>query len=254
MKTHSRVKIPFMDTSGTTLELRSYNTKVQQHHHDHHQLVLPITGVLAMDVAGAEGDVCSQRAAVIAARQEHHFTSTGDNCFVVADITQRLFPTFHHIPAFIELDTAFTHYITFLKAQLEQQKSSLHSKRQMALLLLRLLSERYSDYLTADKRVATAKAYLDQHFSQPVSLSELAVIAHLSSRQLSELFRRELGCTPQQYLTDKRMQRASCLLETSRLSVQQIADQVGYNNLAAFSDRFRKHFGHSPKHFRQLSK
>ncbi len=35
--------------------------------------------------------------------------------------------------------------------------------------------------------------------------------------------------------------------------VQQVAEQVGYASLAAFSDRFRRHFGHSPRHFRRNS-
>jgi AraC-like DNA-binding protein len=50
------------------------------------------------------------------------------------------------------------------------------------------------------------------------------------------------------------MQRAWQLLKVGELNVQQVADRVGYSNLAAFSDRFRKHFGQSPRYFRPIAK
>ncbi|HAC30656.1 MAG TPA: AraC family transcriptional regulator, partial [Marinobacter hydrocarbonoclasticus] len=40
----------------------------------------------------------------------------------------------------------------------------------------------------------------------------------------------------------------------SGLSVQRVADAVGYSSLSAFSDRFRAHFGKAPSHFRRISK
>lgn len=57
--------------------------------------------------------------------------------------------------------------------------------------------------------------------------------------------------TPQQYLIERRMQRAWQLLSETDLQVQQVAERVGYSNLAAFSDRFRRHFGRSPRQFRR---
>ncbi len=75
-------------------------------------------------------------------------------------------------------------------------------------------------------------------------------MAHLSTRQLTALFRESLAMTPQQYLLERRMQQAWALLESGELSIQRIAERVGYTNLAAFSDRFRRHFGKSPHYFR----
>jgi transcriptional regulator GlxA family with amidase domain len=124
----------------------------------------------------------------------------------------------------------------------------------MLLLLIQLLQERFGDSLRLDRRVEVARAYLDRYFQQKISLAQLASIASLSPRQLGELFRGQLGMTPQQYLTEKRMQHAWQLLEAGHLSVQRVAERVGYTSLAAFSDRFRKHFGYSPRHYRQIDK
>jgi AraC-like DNA-binding protein len=63
-----------------------------------------------------------------------------------------------------------------------------------------------------------------------------------------------MGMTPHQYLIEKRMQAAWRLLEAGELNVQQVAERTGYSSLSAFSDRFHKHFGHSPRRIRQITK
>lgn len=243
-----------MEHSNLTLELRSYSSETHTHHHDHHQLVLPVAGELTMNVGNQEGAVSSQQIAVVAAGQKHGFAASEQNCFVVADIPAALAPELERLPAFIMLDTALAHYVIFLHQQLKRSTARQSSERQMLLLLIQLLHERFGDVMRLDRRIEAARAYLDQYFHQTVSLAQLSVIANLSSRQLSELFHRQLGMTPQQYLTEKRMQQAWQLLEVGELSVQQVADRVGYGSLAGFSHRFRKHFDRPPSYFRKIDK
>jgi len=50
------------------------------------------------------------------------------------------------------------------------------------------------------------------------------------------------------------MRRASQLLETTQLSVQLIAEQVGYTQLSSFSNRYRKKYGFSPQQYRRNTK
>ncbi len=245
---------PTMDYSNLTLELRSYSSENQSHHHDYHQLVFPVAGELSLSVGDQEEDVSSQQVALIAAGQEHGFAAPNQNCFVVANVPAALAPELGRLPAFISLDVALAHYVTFLHQQLLEGSVGRSSERQMLLLLIQLLQERFGDTLQLDRRVDAARTYLDQHFSQAISLTQLSTIANLSSRQLSELFRRQMGMTPQQYLTEKRMQQACQLLEDGSLNIQQVADRVGYANLASFSDRFHKHLGQPPSYFRKIGK
>ncbi|WP_260294733.1 AraC family transcriptional regulator [Sedimenticola hydrogenitrophicus] len=243
-----------MAHANLTLDLRSYSSETHAHQHDYHQLVLPVTGRLSMRVGGQEGAVSAQRIAVIAAGREHGFAATDLNCFVVADVPEALAPELARLPAFIPLDKTLSQYVAFLHLKLQQGPGNRTSERQMLLLLIQLLQERYGDALRLDRRIEAARAYLDQYSDRPTSLTRLAAVANLSTRQLSELFRRQLGMTPQQYLLEKRMQRAWQLLEADELDIQQIAERVGYGSLSAFSDRFRKHFGHSPRYFRRIGK
>ncbi|RTE67171.1 AraC family transcriptional regulator [Amphritea opalescens] len=240
-------------TDHLTLDLRSYSAETNRHQHDYHQLVLPVAGLLEMTVGQRSGRVSSQHAAVIPAGEAHGFAGSADNCFVVADIPDALAPELERLPAFIQLSPALMQYVCFLHQQLQQQHSS-SSQRQMLLLLIQLLHEQQDEPRHLDRRITTARGYLEQHFCERVSRQQLAAIANLSTRQLSELFRQQLGMTPQQYQIEKRMQYAWQLLEQQHLSVQQVADACGYSSLAAFSDRFRKHFDISPSYFRHSGK
>ncbi len=243
-----------MEHLNLSLSLRSYSSEIQAHQHHYHQLVLPVSGRLDMSVGPRQGQAASGHIAVIAAGQSHGFAAADQNCFVVADVPTALAPELERLPAFIAIDAALAQYVNFLYRQLAQGGSRPGSERQMLLLLIQLLRERFGEAVQLDSRVEAASVYLDHNFHQSVSLAQLAAVAHLSARQLSDLFRRQLGMTPQQYLTEKRMQQAWQLLEIGALSVQQVADNVGYRSLSAFSDRFRKHFGHSPRYFRQIDK
>jgi AraC-like DNA-binding protein len=242
-----------MAHSNLTLDLRSYSGEARVHHHDFHQLVLPVEGALSMDIEGLEGDVSKAGIALISAGRDHQFSGSDQNCFVVADVPAALAPELEQLPAFINLDQALAQYVTFLYRQLIQQRENPSSERQMLLLLIELLKERFGYAVQLDKRIEAVRTYLDENYPQQISQSQLATIANLSVRQLNEIFRRDLGMTPQQYLVEKRMQQAWQLLTQGRLQVQQIAEQVGYTSLAAFSDRFRRHFGHSPRHFRRIN-
>lgn len=240
-----------MTNDYPTLELRSYGSEMLAHRHDYHQLVLPVMGELSMSVGGHGGEVSLRQAAVVAAGRDHECTAPQRNCFIVANVPQALAPQLERLPAFVPVDSALAHYIAFLHHTLIQDGGNVRRERQMLLLLLQLLQERFGEPVNVDRRIRAARAYLDQHFDQPVSLVELAAAAHVSARQLGELFRRQLGMTPHQYLIEKRMQVAWQLLETGQLSVRQVAEQTGYGSLSAFSDRFHKHFGHAPRHIRR---
>ncbi len=237
-------------TTELTLELRSYDRETAAHRHDFHQLVLPVSGVMEMMIDGRAGCVDEGALAVVSAGADHAFASDAGNCFVVADIPGSLAPELARLPAFIPLDTSLARYVAFLHAQLREGGSPA-SERQMLLLLLQLLQERFDHRLRLDRRIEAVRSHIDRHFDQPVTLEQLSALAHLGQRQLNDLFRRELGMTPQQYLIEMRMQHAWQLLSESDLQVQQVAERVGYSNLAAFSDRFRRHFGRSPRQFRR---
>ncbi|WP_286238744.1 AraC family transcriptional regulator [Neptuniibacter halophilus] len=232
-----------------TLDLRSYNQESHSHEHSYHQLVLPLRGTLDISVDGQGAQLGGQTAAVISAGSVHGFLAESENRFLVADIPSALAPQLESLPAFIQLDEALSCYVAFLHQQVQSAQVNSTTQRQMLLLLIQLLEEKFGHRLKLDRRIEAAVSYLQQNYRHQIPLQALARVASLSPRQLSERFRRQFGMTPQQYQIELRMQQAWQLLEQGTLSIQQIAADVGYSNLAAFSDRFRRHFGKSPRYF-----
>ena len=92
--------------------------------------------------------------------------------------------------------------------------------------------------------------YVDQHLMEDLSLQELAVRYHLNYTYCSELFRSTTGLTFTKYLTGHRMERAAALIESTTLSMTEIASQTGYGNYNHFSATFKNHFGQTPGSYR----
>ncbi len=91
---------------------------------------------------------------------------------------------------------------------------------------------------------------LDQSFDQPFSLALLAQRYHVSPGCLSSHFRRAVGLSPMQYVTQSRMSHAQLLLLGSELSVSAVARKCGYADESNFVRRFRQQFGMTPLQYR----
>ncbi|MBR1709197.1 MAG: helix-turn-helix transcriptional regulator, partial [Clostridia bacterium] len=92
---------------------------------------------------------------------------------------------------------------------------------------------------------------LDDSFGEPFSLQDLAKKYHVSPGCLSSHFRRTVGISPMQYVTQSRMQRARLLLLNSELSINAIASQCGYPDVSNFVRRFHLQFQQTPLQYRQ---
>ena len=236
------------------MDLRSYCSEGRQHSHDHHQLVLPLEGQLLLSVENEDGEVDGEHAGVIISGHTHRFFAPASNQFLVVDLPEAYFPSLSRLPAFPRLSGVLSRYIQFLHSDITSSTSSSGARSQMLLLLVQLLLENHGERFDLDRRIVAAKQYLESNYHRRISTKELAAIAHLSIRQLNELFRSQLDTSPYAYLTSLRMQESKRLLEHSDLSIQRVADLVGYTSLSAFSDRFSRYFGKPPRFFRRNPK
>ncbi len=88
-----------------------------------------------------------------------------------------------------------------------------------------------------------------------LSLAEFAQSVNLSVWRLCHIFKSDVGMPPMRYLRGLRMERAKDLLESSFLSVKEIAYRVGLNDESHFVRDFKSTYGSSPAlyrlHFRQ---
>lgn len=110
--------------------------------------------------------------------------------------------------------------------------------------------------ITTDKPACVLRAicYIEEKFSEKISLNMIAKEANLSKYHFSRLFSRHTGMTPLKFTTFMRMQRAKELLEREDLTVSIIAMQVGFNDLGTFIRQYKKHNGMTPTDYKNSLK
>lgn len=104
-----------------------------------------------------------------------------------------------------------------------------------------------------DWRVQKVVQHLLEDLCQPHYLDDLATVTNLCPKQLTRLFQQQTGLTPLQYLKRLRLKEAKDLLTDLTLSIQEVLQQVGYENASQFSADFKHAFGRTPRQYRQLA-
>lgn len=98
--------------------------------------------------------------------------------------------------------------------------------------------------------VERTRRYLDQHFAESNSIQMLAEVVGVGRTTLYEQFHRATDISPQQYLTNLRLQAAQKALRETDLAVQDIAEACGFSNRNYFFQLFRKRTGTTPGEYR----
>ncbi len=101
-----------------------------------------------------------------------------------------------------------------------------------------------------DKRVEKIIEMMREDVRGELSLGEFAQSVNLSVWRLCHIFKSDVGMPPIRYLRLLRMERAKDLLESSFLSVKEIAYQVGLNDESHFVRDFKSTYGFSPALYR----
>ncbi len=101
-----------------------------------------------------------------------------------------------------------------------------------------------------EPRIRKVLTLVERNLHQKLSVSMMAQAANLSPSRLHRLFKSEIGMTPMIYLRNCRMKKARSLLETTFLSVKEVARGVGVNDDSHFVRDFEKAFGVTPARYR----
>lgn len=118
----------------------------------------------------------------------------------------------------------------------------------------KILNDQKMDKRLYSEHVQRAIAYTKQHFTEIKNMSEVADVVGLNSAYFSKLFRDETGSTFTNYLTKLRMQEAARLIQKTSMRINEIAERMGYANLAYFSTVFRKYYEINPFEYRKNTK
>ena len=103
------------------------------------------------------------------------------------------------------------------------------------------------------KCVNKAVRMISESYPEKIRIADIADQVGINRSYLSNLFRQEMGVSPQEFLISFRLEKAAALLKDSHDSIGNIAAAVGYTDPLAFSKAFKQKYGVSPKTFRKQS-
>lgn len=103
----------------------------------------------------------------------------------------------------------------------------------------------------ADSSFHELLVYVKTHFTDRLLLKDLAEQFSLTPNYCSSLFTKTTGMAFSQYLTRLRMEKASQLLENKDLTIREIAQLTGYDDLIYFSKVFKKYYSLTPSQYRE---
>lgn len=104
----------------------------------------------------------------------------------------------------------------------------------------------YKDY----ERMYRIVDYVEDHFREPLRLSDIAHMEYLSSAYLSRYLKKTLGLSFSQFLSLIRCEEAARLLSSSKKTVDQIASEVGFSNRKHLATQFKKWYQQTPSGYR----
>ncbi len=152
----------------------------------------------------------------------------------------RLFSLFEDVLEDLEHGATLTH-LTY----------AAHSLAHLMGILLRQRNEFWEGESDVRERVLKSVEFMKQHLREPLGVSRLAALVNLSRSHYTTVFKRATGYAPLLYLNHLRMQRAVQLLNSTKLSIKAISDELGFSDQFYFSRAFSKLHGHSPSEHRR---
>lgn len=108
--------------------------------------------------------------------------------------------------------------------------------------------ERRSSAITP---IVPAIQYINEHFSENISMEELQEECHLSATHFRRVFGAVMGCTPLEYIQNLRVNRACDMLLSSDISILDASLAVGFDSISSFNRHFAKILGVPPSVWRR---
>lgn len=102
-----------------------------------------------------------------------------------------------------------------------------------------------------DRRIQLIVMLLESNTHKQVAIEELARLVNLSPGRLAHLFKSEMELSMQRYLTQLRLAKAKHQLESSFLSIKEIAAAVGFSSVTRFVVCFKNFAGATPTQYRK---
>ncbi len=114
-----------------------------------------------------------------------------------------------------------------------------------------LALERISNLKSPDNDIRLALDFIEKNYTNQITIDDMIRDIPISKYHFIRLFRRIIGITPYQYLTNYRINMSKTLLRSTNKTVSEIAEMCGFLDTSNFITHFKKHTGQRPLGYRR---
>ncbi len=223
-----------------------------RHSHPYHELIYYVEGKGNVDVSGVNVSFSLYDTVVYPAYHEHQDKRTPER-------RREIICIWIDIPELIIEEPIRLHerdsilYNGFQMVYREgkrEKRDELLLEYAMKLLLLSVLREN-EEAMGGGQMLDCVLEYIKNHYTEKITLDELADLEHISKSYLSRKFKQRTGLSVISYINQVRIERSKQFLMASGLGVNEIAYQVGFDSPKYFHRVFQELVGESPAAFRR---
>lgn len=257
------------------------NFSAESHWHDEVELLICHSGQMDYNINGTILSLTPGTGVFVNSRQLHYgFSNEHQECYFTCIIfspkilassslleNTYITPLLQH-PGypylFFQEDTSWGQELFSSILEIAQLHGSPHAILKTQKLLYQIwiaLFEQLPDSNTAnvsiDNHLPEVKAMMElihTHYQEDLTLDQIAAAGHVCKSKCCKLFRHYLYRAPIAYLTLYRLQKSAILLQTTDLSITEIAYAVGFHGASYYAETFRKWMGCNPREFRLTNK
>ena len=130
----------------------------------------------------------------------------------------------------------------------------LETKGILSQLVSRFFKYATPKYEVQDERIKMALNFIRKQIDEPIKISQLSEICSLSDDHFIRLFKKEMNCTPVQYINQKKIEKAQLMLITEDTTIKDIAYSLSFENISYFNRIFKQITNYTPTQYNQMFK
>ncbi|MHA2937840.1 AraC family transcriptional regulator [Vibrio sp. RC27] len=253
---------PLLYPAPSPIENITLSTETSGHAHDYLQVVIGLQGKADFDISGSGNKIIPGQGCIITPDSRHAFSSIDEPSeILVLNLASNLegnesamsqMQELALSDCYFGLSATTTQLIRMLATEVRSCPDDASLCQACNYTVVALLKKHARAFHTHSQRLNMdiIDCFIHSNIQNKISVSQMAGSVFLSESQFHNLFKKQTGVTPHQYVLTKRVEYAKQLIENKNVKLSQISDMAGFSGQSAFTHAFSKYEGISPSHYK----
>lgn len=225
------------------MDIQIFHECSGEHSHGYPQILVPLQGVLRIQVGECEYEVTHQELCFVPPETDHRCNYQGKLLVMnlSEDLSDNRDAALLSYPMIVSMRGQITQLVELIQAELAHNPDSKSIRYLYSYLYSKLM----------ENCAAPSIRYIAEHYDLPITVNQLAEMESYNVTYYNDWFKQQTGFSPSLYLRRIRIDKAKELLAETSFTVMDIAVMVGYSSNATFTRAFHSITGMTPKAFRE---